>query len=105
MRFSFSLPLSQCRKPAIEIDTTKLKVRPTITSHVTPLPTLEVRFGSSDSEDKVDDVNEKECGIFTEEKIIGGSIAGLYDYPWTALLIYNSSELHATRLRFYSPYL
>lgn len=41
------------------------------------------RLGGNDDED--------ECGFITTTRIIGGEIAGLEDYPWTSLLIYNSS--------------
>lgn len=42
----------------------------------------------------MDNINEEECGIFTDQRIIGGEIAGLEEYPWTALLIYNSSNYY-----------
>lgn len=70
------------RNPTIEIDATKVKVRSSM-----HWPALESRFGDDS------DGNDEECGIATDQRIIGGEIAALDDFPWTALLIYNSSEL------------
>lgn len=70
------------RNPTIAIDATKVKVRSSM-----HWPALESRFGDDS------DGNDEECGIATDQRIIGGEIAALDDFPWTALLIYNSSEL------------
>lgn len=69
-----------------------------MTSLKSPPPALtnpiEQRFGETEMPTDVGEGNDEECGIYTDQRIIGGEIAGLDDYPWTALLIYNSSELH-----------
>lgn len=92
--------LNTYRNPTIAIDVTKVKVRSSLPPH-----TLENRFdvgsgagssSSSPSDDSAGEGNDEECGIYTDQRIIGGEIAGLYDFPWSALLIYNSSELRGS---------
>ncbi|XP_055676500.1 CLIP domain-containing serine protease B8-like [Lutzomyia longipalpis] len=64
--------------PAIENDPSTKKERAHTVS-------FETRFGGDELP------TLKECGNFLGNKIIGGEIAGIDDYPWTALLVYESS--------------
>lgn len=78
----------------IAIDSSKIKVRSTYAPPTQPQ--LANRFGEAKvNGSMMDSINEEECGIFTDQRIIGGEIAGLDDFPWTALLIYNSSKFNA----------
>ncbi|GAB0096571.1 CLIP domain-containing serine protease [Sergentomyia squamirostris] len=65
--------------PSIENDPSTRKVRPHFEEEVAN------RFGPEDELPTL-----KQCGNSLGNRIIGGKIAGIDDFPWTALLLYES---------------
>lgn len=95
MRLNWSFMNILHRNASIAINSGKIKVRTPYAppSSLSPSSELSNRFGDSTNaaSDGMDAENDGDCGLFTDQRIIGGEIAGLDDFPWTALLIYNSS--------------
>lgn len=75
------------RKPDLEVDPENIKVRETKSSDNEAF-SVDNRFGESASS-----IAQKKCGVqLFMERIIGGEICQLDEFPWFALLLYESSK-------------
>lgn len=91
---SFYLVVYFCRKPDLIVDPENVKTRePATESETTVAPTgdatavdLDNRFGA--------DAKVHKCGVqLFMPRIVGGEICELDEFPWAALLLYESSKL------------
>lgn len=75
------------RRPDLPVDPENLKVR----ESSDPSSTLDNRFSGSSSAGNA--APKKKCGLQTfMNRIVGGEICELDEFPWAALLLYESSE-------------
>lgn len=87
----FSLLL--CRKPDLVIDPENLKVREPLSAENVPAglddSNVDNRFSETASSNKS---GQKKCGWQAfMQRIVGGEICEIDEFPWAALLLYESS--------------